>query len=211
MLSLGRLLLLTSFLVASFALPRWLLNLRFDASIGTLDEAPVKPTAIVFGAGLRRDGKPTTVLADRVETAANLYHAGKVDVLLMTGSSHGDNYDESVAMRDFAINLGVPQENILLDADGDRTYLSCLRARYEFGVDTALLVSQRYHLPRALILCETIGIDAYGVASDLRSYRAQSFWNARESLATLIALWDAGNYTLSQVLSRFEPTSLDKS
>jgi vancomycin permeability regulator SanA len=211
MLSLGRFLILITILVASFTLPRWLLNWRFETRIVTADEAPEKPTAIVYGAGLRRDGRPTTVLADRVQTAANLYQEGKVELLLMSGSSHGESYDESNSMREYAISLGVPEENILVDPEGDRTYLSCLRARDEFGVDEALLVSQRYHLPRALILCETLGIEAYGVASDLRTYRAQSFWSARESLATIRALWDAGSYTLGKVFSSLEPPSFNQS
>jgi len=80
------------------------------------------PTAIVFGAGLRRDGSPTTVLADRVSTAVSLYQQGKVNTLLMSGSSNKTGYDEAAAMLEFALQLGVPQEDILVDSKGDRTY-----------------------------------------------------------------------------------------
>jgi SanA protein len=199
MLRLSRFFIFLTLAIAIFTLPRWFLTLHFSQDISESEDAPSGPIAIVFGAGLRRDGRPTTVLADRVQTAAQLYKQGKVEKILMTGSAHGDRYDESKAMRDYAISLGVDEEDILLDSEGDRTFLSCLRARDEFGISKALLVSQRYHLPRALILCETLGIEADGVASDLRTYRAQSFWSARESIATLRALWDAGRYKLETV------------
>ena len=99
-------------------------------------------------------------------------------------------------MKSYAIELGVPEEDLLVDSGGDRTFLTCSRAHEIFGIDSATLVTQRYHLPRALILCHAIGIDAVGVASDLRSYRAERFWQVREAFATLRALVDAG-------LSRF--------
>jgi SanA protein len=208
MIRLSRFFIFLTLAVAIFTLPRWFLNLHFNQSISESEDAPSGPIAIVFGAGLRRDGRPTTILADRVQTAAQLYQQGKVQKLLMTGSAHGETYDESKAMRDYAISLGVDEEDILLDAEGDRTFLSCLRARDEFGISKALLVSQRYHLPRALILCETLGIEANGVASDLRTYRAQSFWSARESIATLRALWDAGRYKLETVFAPKGPPIL---
>jgi vancomycin permeability regulator SanA len=199
MLKMNRFLILIAFVAVIFTLPRWILNLHYAQSISEADEAPTGPIAIVFGAGLRRDGRPTTVLADRVQTAVQLYKDGKVEQLLLSGSSRADNYDETKAMRDYAITLGMNTDDILLDPQGDRTYLTCLRARDEFGIDQALLVSQRYHLPRALVLCETLGIVAEGVASDLHTYRAQSFWTARESIATLRALWDASTYKLGKV------------
>lgn len=150
------------------------------------------PTAVVFGAGLRRDGRPTTVLADRVSTAVALYQQGKVKTLLMSGSSNSTGYDEAAAMLEFAIQLGVPQEDILVDPEGDRTYLTCARAKDIFGVERALLITQRYHLPRALILCDALSIESEGVAADLRPYSAQTMWSAREIGATFRALWEVG-------------------
>lgn len=201
MFKLNRFLILISLVAVIFTLPRWILNLHYAQSISESDDAPTGPVAIVFGAGLRRDGRPTTVLADRVQTAVQLFKDGKVEQLLLSGSSHADDYDETRAMRDYAMKLGMNADDILLDPQGDRTYLTCLRARDEFGIEKALLVSQRYHLPRALVLCETLGIEADGVASDLHTYRAQSFWTARESIATLRALWDASKYKLGKVFN----------
>jgi SanA protein len=171
-------------------IPRWLLIRHYAKRIFMPGNAPVKPTAIVFGAGLRRDGYPTSVLADRVTTAAFLYHEGKVDQILMSGSVQGTQYNEPLAMQSLALDLGVPIEDILLDTDGSRSLDTCQRAYQIFGVEHALLVSQRFHLPRALALCDAIGLSAEGVVSDLQPYRASFFWELREIPATLRALWD---------------------
>ncbi len=181
--------LLTVFLLS---LPRWILSTRYSGRILSPEKARSMPTAVVFGAGLRRDGRPTTVLADRVSTAVSLYQQGKVNTLLMSGSSNASGYDEAAAMLEFALQLGVPQEDILVDSEGDRTYLTCARAKNIFGVERALLVTQRYHLPRALILCDALSIESEGVAADLRPYSAQTIWSAREIAATFRALWEVG-------------------
>jgi vancomycin permeability regulator SanA len=174
------------------SLPRWILSAHYTDRILSPEEARSMPTAVVFGAGLRRDGRPTTVLADRVSTAVSLYQQGKVNTLLMSGSSNTSGYDEATAMLDFALQLGVPQEDILVDPEGDRTYLTCARAKDIYGVERALLVTQRYHLPRALILCDALSIESEGVAADLRPYSAQTMWSAREIGATFRALWEVG-------------------
>lgn len=194
MFRLSRLFILLTFIIVILTTPRWFLNWRYNERVSEPDEAPSSSIAIVFGAGLRRDGRPTTVLADRVQTAVQLYLEGKVNTLLMSGSAHEDGYNEPQAMSEYAISLGVEPEDILVDPEGDRTFLTCLRARDEFGITSALLVSQRYHLPRALVLCDVLGIDAQGIESDLREYRAQTFMSVRETIATLRALWDAGKY-----------------
>ena len=172
-------------------LPRWFLIRRYSERIFALENAPRKTTAIVFGAGLRRDGTPTTVLADRVTTAASLYREGKVKKILMSGSISGDHYNEPVAMRSLALDFGVPAQDILIDTGGTRSLYTCQRAHLEFGIEQALLISQRFHLPRALIICDAIGLFAEGVTSDLHPYRSKFLWELREIPATLRALWDA--------------------
>lgn len=171
-------------------IPRWFLIRRYAERIFSPVNAPGKPTAIVFGAGLRRDGNPTSVLADRVTTAAFLYHEGKVSQILMSGSIHGTNYNEPLAMQSLALDLGVPAEDILIDTSGSRSLQTCQRAHQIFGIEHALLISQRFHLPRALALCDAIGLSTDGVISDLRPYRASFLWELREIPATLRALWD---------------------
>ena len=148
--------------------------------------------AIVFGAGLWRNGSPTPVLEDRVTTAANLYFSGKVERLLMSGDNRFVNYNEPEAMRQKALSLGVPNEAIVLDYAGRRSYDTCYRAKVIFKVDQAILVTQAFHMPRVLYLCNRLGVDSVGVESDLRTYRKSSmlYWNARELIATIAALWD---------------------
>lgn len=170
--------------------PRRLVERRFASSIVDIPEAPHAPVGIVFGAGLRRDGSPTTVLYDRVAAAAQLFHEGKVDALLMSGHETMEGYSEPRAMRNLAESLGVPGEAIVTDGLGSRTFTSCERALYVYGIDRALLITQTYHLPRAMVICDGLGIDAVGVSSDLRPYspRALQFWETREIPATLVAL-----------------------
>jgi SanA protein len=153
---------------------------------------PVRRVAIVFGAGLWRNGSPTPVLADRVTTAANLYFAGKVEKLLMSGDNRFVDYNEPEAMRQLALSLGVPNNAIVLDYAGRRTYDTCYRAKAIFKIDQAILVTQAFHMPRAIYLCNHLGIDSVGVESELRVYRKSSllYWNARELFATVSALWD---------------------
>jgi SanA protein len=148
--------------------------------------------AIVFGAGLRWDGTPSPVLRDRVATAAQLYFDGKVHKLLMSGDNRYLDYNEPGAMQAYALQLGVPAEDIVLDYAGRRTYDTCYRARDIFQVESAILVTQTFHLPRAIYVCNRLGLPAVGVSADQRLYRrpARLFWSLRETLATLIALWE---------------------
>lgn len=185
-----RLLLLLLLAALSLAIPRWAVARRYSGSIFTIAEAPDRPVAIVFGAGLRRDGTPTTVLADRIRAAVDLYRRGTVGWILFSGS-HGRG-DEPAAMRDFALQLGAPESALVLDRGGSRTYATCERARSVFGIDQALLVTQRYHLPRALATCSALGIQSAGAAADLHPYSPRSLWiwRLREIPATAVALWE---------------------
>ena len=155
-------------------------------------DVPARRVAIVFGAGLWRDGTATPVLHDRVTAAANLYFAGKVEKLLMSGDNRFEDYNEPAVMRTLALSLGVPEGAIVLDYAGRRTYDTCFRAKAIFGVTEALLVTQTFHLPRALYLCNQLGVDSLGVEADLRLYRKSSmlYWNMRELLAMVNALWE---------------------
>jgi SanA protein len=174
-------------------LPKKILHWRYASQIYDPESAPSRRLAIVFGAGLRRDGNPTDVLADRVEVAVDLYQRGCVSELLMSGSAHPRNYDEPGAMRALALGLGVPEEHILIDRGGSRTYETCRRARELFHADQVLLISQNFHLPRALVICQALGMDAIGVRADQHSYRTleYGYWHLREIPATLVALWDS--------------------
>jgi SanA protein len=155
-------------------------------------EVPPRRAAIVFGAGLQRDGSPTLILRDRVDAAADLYFSGKVEKLLLSGDNRFLDYNEPGAMRAYALSLGVPEDAIVLDYAGRRTYDTCYRAKAIFGLNEAILVTQSFHLPRALYTCNHLGLDSVGIAADRQPYRKISmlYWNMRESLATAAALWD---------------------
>lgn len=170
-------------------------------------DVPPARVAVVFGAGLYRDGSPTPVLRDRVEAASALYFQGKVEKILMSGDNRFANYDEPSAMLDYALELGVPAENIVRDYAGRSTYDTCYRANAIFGLDEAILVTQEFHLPRALYLCEQLGVQSIGLSADSRYYlkRSRIFWNIRETLATLAALWDVHIAHPLPVLGQYEP------
>lgn len=179
------------FFLVAFGLPRLITEFGAKGKIYTVDSVQNARVAIVFGAGLQRDGTPSPVLKDRVEAAAQLYFAGKVEKLLMSGDNRFVDYNEPGAMQTYAISLGVPEKDIVLDYAGRRTYDTCYRAYHIFGVKDAILVTQRYHLPRALFTCNGIGLNSTGVPANLRYYRKYSrlVWNTRELPATLVALW----------------------
>jgi SanA protein len=156
------------------------------------EDVPPRFVAIVPGAGLWPDGSLTPVLADRVATAADLYHAGTVQKLLCSGDNRFVDYNEPQRMLEYAVSLGVPEEAIVLDYAGRRTYDTCYRAREVFGLDSAVLVTQQFHLPRALFTCHRLGLEVVGVAADQQRYSPRSLaWSRlREIPALLVALVD---------------------
>lgn len=201
MLTLGLLGLLGLFL------PRLIVLLYAKPRTFSAKDVPPRRVAIVFGAGLQRDGTPTPVLRDRVQAAANLYFDGKVEKLLMSGDNRFIDYNEPESMRQYAHSLGVPDEDIVLDYAGRRTYDTCYRARDIFQVDSVILVTQGFHLPRAIYLCNMLGVDGVGVPADLQYYRKISrfIWNFREVLATIDAINDIMYKKPFPVLGDSEP------
>lgn len=202
----GILLFILALLVLLGLLPRTLTRLYAGSRLFDPENSPTERIAIVFGAGLYRDGSPTPVLRDRVATAVELYQNGRVEKLLMSGNfSRG--HDEPGAMRRYALSLGIPDEDIILDFEGRRTYDTCYRARDIFKLDSAILVTQAFHLPRALYTCNLLGISAVGVSADLRQYRraSQTFWNVRETVATAVALWEIHLSQPKPILGNPEP------
>jgi vancomycin permeability regulator SanA len=143
-------------------LPATWLRLGAGGRVRTEADVPAEPVAVVFGAGLW-NGRPSPYLAHRLDAAARLYAAGKVRVVLVTGDNSRPSYDEPGAMRAYLTAHGVPARKVVLDYAGFDTWDSCDRARRIFGVDRAILVSQGFHIRRALALCAAAGIDAYGV------------------------------------------------
>ena len=137
---------------------------------------------LILGAGVK-DGKPKPMLRDRLLTGIELYKSGAADKIIMSGDHGRADYDEVNVMRSFAIEQGVRAEDIFLDHAGFSTYDSVYRAKEIFCAEKVIIVSQKYHLPRALYVAEKLGLDAYGVAAADVSYRGQSYREAREMLA----------------------------
>jgi len=170
-------------------LPRFITFWYARKRVHTVETASAQKVAIVFGAGLWHDGTPTPVLKDRVSTAADLYFSGKVEKLLMSGDNRFVEYNEPGAMKDYAMQLGVPAEDIVLDYAGRRTYDTCYRAGYIFDLQEAILVTQQFHLPRTIYICNKLGVAATGVVADKRVYSRGDalYWQIRELPATLVA------------------------
>lgn len=166
------------------------IKLFYAGQIHGVDAVPEQRVAVVFGAAVYANGRLSPILRDRVETAVQLYEAGQVTHIIMSGDNREDHYNEPQAMMAYAVAQGVPATAIQPDFAGLRTYDTCYRARHIFGVDTAVLVTQAFHLPRALFTCRQLGIDAIGVVADLRPYRGAEWYEFRETFATLMALWD---------------------
>jgi SanA protein len=188
-------------------LPKLIMFLFAVPRTFTAEGVPPARVAIVFGAGLYPDGSAGPVLSDRVQTAVALYQQGKVDKLLMSGDNRFVDYNEPEAMRQYALQRGVPNEDIVLDYAGRRTYDTCYRAKAIFGVDEAVLVTQSFHLPRALFLCNWFGVESNGVEANNRYFyrRLRAFWNFRELFATFQAAWDVTIAKPVPVLGAPEP------
>jgi len=127
--------------------------------------------ALVLGAGIRPDGRLSVQLQDRVDAAIRLYKAGVVEKLLMSGDNRVTHYNEPERMRRYALRRGVSADDVAADFAGRRTYDSIYRAKHIFGLDRVLVVSQRFHLDRALFLCDHIGIKGTGFAADVKGHR----------------------------------------
>ncbi len=155
-----------------------------------MDEIPSKPVAIVFGAAVNPNTQlPSDILRDRIVTAIDLYNNGKVEKIIMSGDNRVTHYNEPIVMQRYAELLSVPEEDIVMDFAGRRTYDTCYRAKEIFQIDEAILVTQEYHLYRALYTCNALGIDVVGVSASRQEYIGQGYYDLREIPATLLAMW----------------------
>jgi vancomycin permeability regulator SanA len=171
-------------------LPATWLRLSTADRLRTTADVPRAEVAVVFGAGLWQ-GRPSPYLAHRLDAAAALYRAGRVEVVLVTGDNSREDYDEPDAMRAYLIRHGVPDGRIVGDYAGFDTWDSCVRARRIFGVDRAVLISQDFHIRRAVALCEAAGVDAYGVGVAAEHDVTWYYGGTRELFAAGKAALDA--------------------
>ncbi|MEV7035381.1 ElyC/SanA/YdcF family protein [Streptomyces sp. NPDC093272] len=174
----------------------------------TVADVPRTDVAVVFGAGLW-DGEPSPYLANRLNAAARLYEAGRVRVVLVTGDNSRDDYDEPDAMRAYLTAHGVPAGRVVTDYAGFDTWDSCVRAKKIFGVDRAVLISQGFHIRRAVALCEAAGVTSYGVGVDAKHDVTWYYGGTREILAAGKAALDAVFEPDPRFLGRREPGVAD--
>ena len=163
---------------------------KIEKSMTELRAEEPRRVAIVFGARVMPGGVPSHSLYDRVLTAVELYRAGRVRKLLMSGDRQSDDYDEPAAMKKQAVEMGVAESDIVLDNDGKRTYDTCYRAKEIFGVSRAILVTQDYHLPRALYLCSSLGVESLGITANRRVYDNERYFNFREFFSAASAWFE---------------------
>ncbi|MFJ6216936.1 vancomycin high temperature exclusion protein [Streptomyces sp. NPDC092296] len=172
--------------------------------VRTVATAPAEPVAVVFGAGLDA-GRPSPYLANRLDAAVRLYRQGTVRAILVTGDNSRTGYDEPTAMRDYLRGHGVPEGQVVLDYAGFDTWDSCTRARRIFGVRRALLVSQDFHIRRAIALCRAAGIDSYGVGVSEPHDATWYYGGVREVAAATKAALEAAVRPDPHVLGPAEP------
>ncbi|GAA4200582.1 ElyC/SanA/YdcF family protein [Streptosporangium oxazolinicum] len=162
-----------------------------DSSPGWVAGVPEAPVALVLGAGVIR-GAPTPMLARRLDISAQLHRAGKVKAILLSGDNSRAEYDEPTVMRDYLLASGVPAGALVLDYAGFDTWDSCVRARTVFGATKVTVVTQVFHLPRAVTLCRTAGLDTFGVGDDSSKRWVSTYALAvREFLASAKGLVDS--------------------
>ena len=170
--------------LAVFGLSSFVKNRTADKIVNETEAAKLDADCIlVLGCGVREDGTPSLMLRDRLETGVALYEAGAAPKLLRSGDHGRKDYDEVNLMKDYAMEKGIPSEDIFMDHAGFSTYDSMVRARDIFCAKTVVIVSQEYHLYRALYLAEKLGLEAYGVPALDVNYRGQAYREFREMLA----------------------------
>ncbi len=176
---------------------------------------PQRSVALVFGAGIiMADGKPTPFLQRRLDSAIDLYKAGKVNVLLLSGDNSTIDHNEPFVMGEYAVSQGVHKDDVVMDFAGFSTYDTCYRAKAIFGVTEAILVTQAYHLPRAVWTCDSLGVKSVGVAAKSADDAGGSDHTVNYLLREVVSINKAMVQTLFKprpiVLGEFEPIDIKR-
>jgi SanA protein len=165
------------------------------------------PVGIVPGAGLNRDKTPSLALRDRLDGVIKYYETQQISKVLVSGDNRFADYDEPTSMRDYLVARGVQELDVVRDFAGQRTYDTCYRAKNIFGLDRVVIFTQTYHLWRAVYLCRSLGLEAYGVAVEESNYvpSRYRFWIFREVFARVSAVWDVNISKPIPILGKPEP------
>ena len=202
------LLLLLALIMGALAAERFV-KIKGGKYIAGPREVPAAQAAIVPGAFVFSNGQLCEMLADRVETAVDLYKNNKVKKIIMSGDHGQKDYDEVNNMRKYAEELGVPTADIFMDHAGFSTYDSMYRAKEIFQVENAVIVTQAYHLPRAVYTARSLGLAAVGVAADRHTYYGAEYYSLREIPARLKAFWQVNTHAKPVFLGDAIPVSGD--
>jgi SanA protein len=177
--------------------------------ISSIDSVPHSQVAIILGAAVLNNGTPSSVLEDRVFTAIDLYKQGKVSKILMSGANPTITNNEVNPVRKVLIAHGVDAKDIFLDHAGVDTYSTMYRAKAVFEISSAIIVTQEFHLPRALYTARSLGIDAYGLAADKGQYSLKNY--LRELLSRPNAFLDVVTKRIPKYLGPVIPITSDGS
>ena len=160
--------------------------------IYTESDVPATPVALVLGAQVNPDGTPSAFLAARLDLAKRLYDAGLIEMIIVSGDHLAPEFDEPAAMRNYLINAGLPTEKVIADPGGFDTYESCLRAKRVFNLSQLIIVTQSYHVVRAVATCRALGVDATGVGDNSARQHTIAWWRGaiRDQLACLKTVVD---------------------
>jgi len=149
-----------------------------------------RPVALVLGAGLNKNATPSLILTDRLEVGYKLLATGKVDKLILSGDNRVLGYNEPEAMKKYLLQKGAPEKSLVLDYAGRRTYDSCYRTQKIFGQQKIYVITQNFHITRAVYLCRSLGIDTIGISSDLQQYRGIWIYTLRDYVSFANAFLD---------------------
>lgn len=191
----------------------YLINNRLESQTAariqsSITEIPVEDpprVAIVLGAKVWESGEPSHVLYDRIVTAVELYRAGRVRKILMSGDNPTENYDEPTAMKATAVKLGVPEKDVVLDFAGRRTYDTCYRAKEIFRIEKAIVVTQEFHQARTVYLCNNLGVDSIGITANRRRYEGERYWTVREFFSRASAWFEMNFLPFAPIGGEKEP------
>lgn len=161
-----------------------------DRIYSKIEDLPISNTIIVLGASVHSDGKLSPILQDRVDTALEIYSSGRGKQFLLSGDNRENDYDEVSAMKNYLMDRGVPENQIFTDPAGIDTYNSMYRSDFVYNIPDAIVVTQKFHLPRTLFIAESLGLDYIGLAAKSKHYETESSLIRREKLANLKAVWE---------------------
>ena len=179
---------LSVILLLLIVIPRILIVQQYKGKILDTNADIHEEVGIVFGASVYSDFTPSLILKDRLDTAIILYDKHKISKILVSGDNHIEKYNEPTTMATYLEAHGIPKKDIIIDYAGLRTYDTCKRAHDIFQINSAVLITQRFHLPRALFLCNHLGVKSIGVSATQNKLRVKTINYVREFLATDYAL-----------------------